>query len=75
MQQRFSPATPVGYLELSLRTRIGRARETDDRGASAVEWVVITAILVGIAVLVGKVIQEKIEGKAKSINLDGTTGP
>jgi Flp pilus assembly pilin Flp len=74
MKQRFSPATPVGYLELSLRTRIGRDRGSDDRGASAVEWVVITAILVAIAVAVGAVLREKIQGKADSIDL-GTTGP
>jgi len=74
VKQLFSPATPAGFLELSLRTRLGRARRAGDRGASAVEWVVITAILVAIAVAVGTVLQQKIKGKADSIDL-GTTGP
>ena len=42
---RFSPAHPVGYVELILRDRIRRARSSGSRGASAVEWVVIAAIV------------------------------
>lgn len=49
--------------------RVDRARRNED-GVSAVEWVVITALLVGIALAVGKVLMDTIKGKADSINLD-----
>lgn len=49
--------------------RVDRARRNDD-GVSAVEWVVITALLVGIALAVGKILMDTIKGKADSINLD-----
>lgn len=45
-------------------------RHRDERGATAVEWVVITAILVGIALAVGGILFKTIEGKATDINLD-----
>lgn len=52
-----------------------RARlRNEERGATAVEWVVITAILVAIALAVGVTLNNLIGGKAKEINLD-TPGP
>lgn len=65
-----SPLTPAGYLELVLRDRIRRTAR-HDRGASAIEWVVITALLVGIALAVATVLRFKILAKANSLNLDG----
>jgi hypothetical protein len=51
-----SPLKPAGmlfdYLRAFLGTRITRLREADDLGASAVELAVITAVLVGLAVLI-----------------------
>jgi hypothetical protein len=75
---RFSPATPAGYAELLIRGRIDRARARSldtvrDRGASVVEWVIISALLVGIAVAVGGVLLTKLRTKADSINLNTTT--
>jgi Flp pilus assembly pilin Flp len=74
--QRFSPASTIGFLELMLRGRIDRARNTDDRGASAVEWVVISAIVVAIALAVGLILQGALEGKADQIgsDIDGAGG-
>jgi Flp pilus assembly pilin Flp len=74
--QRFSPATPLGFLELVLRGRVDRARNTDDRGASAVEWVVISAIVVAIAIAIGVILQGALEGKANDIGseIDGAGG-
>jgi Flp pilus assembly pilin Flp len=40
----------------------------NERGASAVEWVVITALLIGIAVAVGYIIMQKLTAKANSLN-------
>lgn len=40
------------YLRAFLGTRITALRESDDRGASAVELAVITAVLVALAVLI-----------------------
>lgn len=74
--QRFSPATPIGFLELMLRGRLERARNADDRGASAVEWVVISAIVVAIAIAIGLILQGALEGKAEQIGteIDGAGG-
>jgi hypothetical protein len=75
---RLNPATPAGYAELLMRTRIDRAlaRPTGsarELGASAIEWVIISALLVGIAVAVGTVLLEKVKAKADTIDLDAGT--
>lgn len=57
------------YLKAMLDLHVARARS--EEGASAVEWVVITAILVGIAIAAGAIILDKVKGKANSINLNG----
>lgn len=41
-----------------------------DRGGGAVQWVIIVAIGVAIAVTVGTIIYTKIKDKANSINVD-----
>jgi hypothetical protein len=61
-----------------IRSRIDRAlRRTGDtprdRGASVVEWVIISALLVAIAVAVSAVLMEKLTAKANSIDLDAGT--
>lgn len=76
---RFHPSTPVGYAELLVRSRIDRARDRivespRDLGASVVEWVVITAMLVTIAVIVGGIILNAVRAKANTINLDTPAG-
>jgi adenylosuccinate lyase len=75
---RLSPATPAGFAELLIRNRIDRAlaRTGDaprDLGASVVEWVIISALLVAIAVAVGAVLLQKLTAKANSIDLDAGT--
>ncbi len=57
----------LNLLILLLRVRLDRVR--DERGASAVEWVVITAFLVLIAGALYAVLSGKIANKANSINL------
>ena len=67
---RFSPATPLGFLELILRDRFVRARTADTRGASAVEWVVISAIVVGIVIVVGGLLLNALRSKTTQISND-----
>ena len=55
------------YFRALLHTHLLRARS--DRGASAVEWVVITALLVGIALAVGAILLRTVRNKANSIDL------
>lgn len=55
------------FLTILLGGRLDRARR-NEAGASAVEWVVITALLIGIAVAVGAIILAKLKSKADSLN-------
>lgn len=65
----FSPLTPQGFLWMELQRRYARARATDDQGASAIEWVIITGILVAIAAAVGGVIYNLVKSKASAITI------
>lgn len=67
---RFSPATQLGFLEMILRDRLHRARTAEDRGASAVEWVVISALVVGIVIAVGTVLLRALRSKSEAIESD-----
>jgi Flp pilus assembly pilin Flp len=60
----------VVYLRAQLATRLHRLRtETDrSRGASAIEWAIITGILAAIAIAVGAVIRNKVRSAADSIS-------
>lgn len=40
-----------------------------ERGASIVEWVIIVAVLAGLAITVGAIIISKVTAKANGINL------
>jgi hypothetical protein len=61
----------LGYLALVARSRYHRARSQDlSRGASAVEWVVITAILVTLAFAIGGVIYSAVTNKANQVQND-----
>ncbi len=59
----------VLFLKVMLGARIDRARASE-RGASAVEWVLISALLIGVAIAVGAIIMTKLTGKAKDLDLD-----
>jgi hypothetical protein len=58
---------PVSYLIAMLRDRIHRARTAPSKGASAVEWVIITAIVAGLAIIIATVITAGVEDKADEI--------
>ena len=75
---RLNPATPLGYLELLVRGRIDRARSRvidgpRDLGASVVEWVVISAVVIGIAVAVGTALSDKLTKEVGTLDVSGGT--
>lgn len=78
MNNVYGPA--LQYLRVSLTARYARARSEDaERGASAVEWVIISAIVVVIVVTVGgwliTVLEDKGQQVCSGINTaDGQSG-
>jgi Flp pilus assembly pilin Flp len=61
-----NPASPLGFLLAVLDARVHRARS--ERGASAVEWVIIAAIVVGICIAVAGVLRGALTGEANEIS-------
>ena len=62
----------VVYLRVHLAARLHRLRSEaargGSRGASAIEWAIITGILAAIAIAVGAVIKNKVSSAANSIS-------
>jgi Flp pilus assembly pilin Flp len=63
-----NPLTPIGFCVLVLQSRLARARRED--GASAVEWVIIAAIVVGICIAVAGILRNALVGKANDVSSD-----
>ncbi|RBQ17162.1 hypothetical protein DP939_27200 [Spongiactinospora rosea] len=57
----------VIYLVAMLNVRIHRARTAPTKGASAVEWVIITAIIAGVALGLATLIRTLVEEKQSEI--------
>jgi Flp pilus assembly pilin Flp len=55
------------YLVAVLHVRIDRARTAPSRGASAVEWVIITAIIAGVALGLATLIRTLVTQKQAEI--------
>lgn len=64
-----SPSSPHGWLLLTAQARLERARRTPDRGASAIEWVIITAALVALAGAVGFIIFTQVRDAAGELQI------
>ena len=73
MNELSPPGMMFHYLRAFLGTRFTRLRENDDRGASAVELAVITAVLVALAVLILGIIVTF--AKNQGTNITNTTVP
>jgi Flp pilus assembly pilin Flp len=58
----------IVYTVAFLNVRIEKARNAPTRGASAVEWVIITAIIAGVALGLATLIKTLVEGKQTEIN-------
>ncbi|MFH7323816.1 Flp family type IVb pilin [Aeromicrobium sp. HA] len=57
--------TALGFLVTLLGARLDKARR--EEGASAVEWVVIAAVLVAICAAIAVILRGALEGKANNI--------
>ncbi|MET0837868.1 MAG: hypothetical protein ABWY19_03740, partial [Marmoricola sp.] len=60
--------TPIGFCVLMLESRLVRTRR--EEGASAVEWVIIAAIVVGICIAVAGILRNALVGKANDVSSD-----
>ncbi|MFJ2031540.1 Flp family type IVb pilin [Streptosporangium sp. NPDC087985] len=58
----------IVYTTALLNVRIDKARNAPTRGASAVEWVIITAIIAGVALGLATLIKTLVEGKQNEIS-------
>jgi Flp pilus assembly pilin Flp len=64
---------PLNYAEAHVRLRMAtasRMAQDGERGASAIEWVIISAILIVIVGAVGTIILGKLTKKAGSLELN-----
>jgi len=67
----------LDYALIRLRARHARLEEDGlDRGASAVEWVVISMIVVGIVIAVGALLYKALDTKATAVQgcINGANG-
>jgi hypothetical protein len=68
----FTTPGPLNYSETQVRRQVAKAQglaRDGDRGASAIEWVIISALLIGIVAVVGGIILDKLTTKADSLDL------
>ncbi len=61
-----NPASPIGYLLTALEVHFNRARS--EKGASAVEWVIISAIVVGICIAVAALLKVALTDEAGEVS-------
>jgi Flp pilus assembly pilin Flp len=62
-----TPPPWLSYLVAMLNVRLDRARAAPSRGASAVEWVIITAIIAAVALGLATLIKTLVESKEGDI--------
>jgi len=75
MNELSPPGLLFRYLRAFLGTRITALRESNDRGASAVELAVITAVLVALAVLILGIIVTFAQKQGTNITNTGVPTP
>ncbi|MEV4924412.1 hypothetical protein [Streptomyces roseoverticillatus] len=70
MTSRFRVSHPaVDFLVVFLQGRVAKARSAEtDRGASAVEWVIISAVVVAIVGVVAAIISKALKGGADKVS-------
>jgi hypothetical protein len=56
------------YLKIITRGHLARVRD-DERGVSAVEWILITLALIAMAGVVAGIITSRIQDRAGDVNL------
>jgi Flp pilus assembly pilin Flp len=73
----FTPPPWLSYLLILLSVRLDRARNAPSKGASAVEWVLITAIIagaLGLATLIRTLVEERQTEIENAFNGGGSGG-
>jgi Flp pilus assembly pilin Flp len=68
MTNFMNPLAPIGFCVLMLEGRLARTRR--EEGASAVEWVIIAAIVVGICIAVAGILRNALVNKANDVSSD-----
>jgi hypothetical protein len=57
----------VAFTMAYVRVRLEPLRERSERGASALETAIISAVLIGAAVFIGKIVIDKIKEGGKTV--------
>ena len=57
----------VAFTMAFVRTRLEPLRERSERGASALETAIISAVLIPAAVLIGKIVIDKVNGAGETV--------
>jgi Flp pilus assembly pilin Flp len=57
----------VAFTMAFVRTRLEPLRERSERGASALETAIISAVLIAAAVLIGKIVIDKVNGAGDTV--------
>jgi Flp pilus assembly pilin Flp len=57
----------VAFTMAYVRTRLEPLRERSERGASALETAIISAVLIAAAVLIGKIVIDKVNGAGDTV--------
>ena len=57
----------VAFTMAFVRTRLEPLRERSERGASALETAIISAVLIGAAVFIGNIVIQKIKGAGQNV--------
>jgi len=68
----FTTPGPLSYSESQVRLVVAKAQglaRDGDRGASAIEWVIISALLIVIVGVVGAIILQKLTDAADNLEL------
>ena len=68
----FTTPGPLSYSEAQVRRLVAKAQglaRDGDRGASAIEWVIISALLIMIVGVVGTIILRKLTAAAEDLDL------
>lgn len=69
-----TPLSPLGFVIAILRARVAAARNSHELGASTIEWVIITGILVLLAAAVGLIIYNMVTSQAEGISIPDAPG-
>jgi hypothetical protein len=65
----------VAFTMAFVRTRLEPLRARSERGASALETAIISAVLIGAAVFIGKIVIDKVKGAGDNVKNQDIPAP